>query len=158
MFWHAPLNTKSVWIAVTAKFIRNKCNLIYKSLISSLRLIYIDTSPDLEDRFLATGQPEKSPTVCQVCVCVCVCVRAHVCWCLTLCNPMDCSLLISSVLGISQARTLKWVAISFSRGSSQLRDWTWVCCIAGGFLTTMPLSVYFYQSIYLNVNNLLFPT
>jgi len=29
---------------------------------------------------------------------------------LTLCNPMDCSLPGSSVCGILQARTLKWVA------------------------------------------------
>ena len=36
-----------------------------------------------------------------------------------LCNPMDCNLPGSSVHGISQARTLEWVAISSSRGSSQ---------------------------------------
>ena len=40
-----------------------------------------------------------------------------------LCNPMDCSLPGSSVHGISQARILEWVAMSFSGGSSQLRDW-----------------------------------
>ena len=40
---------------------------------------------------------------------------------------MDCSLLGSSVHGISQARILKWVAISFSSGSSQPRDWTQSC-------------------------------
>ena len=34
--------------------------------------------------------------------------------CLTLCDPMDCSLPASSVHGILQARTLEWVAISFS--------------------------------------------
>ena len=34
--------------------------------------------------------------------------------CLTLCDPMDCSLLGSSVHGIFQARVLEWVAISFS--------------------------------------------
>ena len=39
--------------------------------------------------------------------------------CLTLSDPMDCSLPGSSVHGISQARILEWVAISFSRGSSQ---------------------------------------
>ena len=42
--------------------------------------------------------------------------------CPSLCNPVDCSPPGSSVRGISQARTLEWVAISFSRGSSQLRD------------------------------------
>ena len=40
---------------------------------------------------------------------------------LTLCDPMDCSPPGSSVGGISQAKTLEWVAISFSRGSSQPR-------------------------------------
>ena len=34
--------------------------------------------------------------------------------CLTLCDPMDCSLLGSSVHGIFQVKVLKWVAISFS--------------------------------------------
>ena len=55
--------------------------------------------------------------------------------CPTLCDPVDCSLPGSSVHGICQARILEWVAISFSRGSSQLRDWTWVFCIAGGCFT-----------------------
>ena len=38
--------------------------------------------------------------------------------CLILCDHMDCSLPGSSIHGISQARILEWVAISFSRGSS----------------------------------------
>ena len=42
--------------------------------------------------------------------------------CLTLCDPMDCSLPRSSVHGIFQARVLEWVAISFSGESSQSRD------------------------------------
>ena len=42
--------------------------------------------------------------------------------CLTLCDPMDCSPPGSSVHGILQARILEWVAISFSRGSSQPTD------------------------------------
>ena len=58
--------------------------------------------------------------------------------CLSLCNPTDCSLLGSSVHGISQARILVWVAISFSRGSSQPRDRMWVSCLAGKFFTTEP--------------------
>jgi len=48
---------------------------------------------------------------------------------------MDCSPPDSSVCGIFQARVLEWVAISFSRGSSQPRDWTRVSRIAGGLFT-----------------------
>ena len=50
----------------------------------------------------------------------------HVCFitqaCLTLCNPLDYSPPGFSVHGILQARILEWVAIPFSRGSSQPRD------------------------------------
>ena len=49
-------------------------------------------------------------------------------WCLTLCDPMDCSPLSSSVHGISQAKILEWVAISSSGGSSPPTDRTaWSC-------------------------------
>ena len=51
--------------------------------------------------------------------------------CPTLCDLMDCSLPGSSLHEIRQARVLEWVAISFSRGSSQSRDQTWVSCILG---------------------------
>ena len=51
--------------------------------------------------------------------------------CLTLCDPMDCSIPGSSLPGILQARVLEWVAISFSRGSSWPRDQTWVSSIPG---------------------------
>ena len=53
---------------------------------------------------------------------------AHLC--LTLCDPMDCSLPGSSVHGISQARILEWFAISYSRGSSRPRDQTYIFCIS----------------------------
>ena len=56
--------------------------------------------------------------------------------CLTLCNPMDCSLLGFYVHGIFQARILDWVAISFSRRSSQSSDRTFISCIPGGFFTS----------------------
>ena len=55
--------------------------------------------------------------------------------CLTLCDPTDWSLPGSSVHGILQARTLEWVAMPSSRGSSQPRDQTQISCIAGGFFT-----------------------
>ena len=48
---------------------------------------------------------------------------------------MDYSLPGSSVHGILQARILEWVAMPFSRGSSQPRNWTWVSCITGRFFT-----------------------
>ena len=47
----------------------------------------------------------------------------------TPCSPAG-----SSVHGISQARILEWVAISFSRESSRPRDQTQVSCIAGSLL------------------------
>ena len=55
--------------------------------------------------------------------------------CLILCDPMDCSLPVSSVHGIFQAIILEWVTISFSRGSSQLRDRTQFSHIADRLLT-----------------------
>ena len=42
-------------------------------------------------------------------MCVCVCVWAQLCP--TLCDPMGCSSLVSSLHRISQARILEWVAI-----------------------------------------------
>ena len=55
--------------------------------------------------------------------------------CPTLWDSMGYSTSSSSVYGISQARILEWVAISFSRGSSQPRDPTQVSYIAGRFFT-----------------------
>ena len=51
--------------------------------------------------------------------------------CPTLWDPMG-----YRVHGILQARILEWVAVPFSRGSSQSRDRTQVSCIAGGFFTS----------------------
>ena len=59
--------------------------------------------------------------------CVCLVVES----CLDLCDPMDCRPPGSSVPGISQTRTLEWVAMPSSRGSSRTRDWThisWISC------------------------------
>ena len=79
---------------------------------------------------------------CTVCSRLVFCFPCCVCSvtqsCLTLCNPMDCSPPGSSVHGISQARTLAWVAISSSI-PFPCKDWTcfsFVPCIAGSFCTT----------------------
>ena len=55
--------------------------------------------------------------------------------CPTLCDPMDSSWQGSSVHRILQARVLEWFSISFSRGSSQPRDWTQVFHMAGRSFT-----------------------
>ena len=51
--------------------------------------------------------------------------------CPALCDPMDYTL-----HGILQARILEWVAVPFSRGSSQPRDQTQVSCFGSGFFTS----------------------
>ena len=72
-------------------------------------------------------------------VCVCVCVHACAQLCPTLRNPKDYSPPGSSVHRISQAKVLEWVAISFSRGSSWIRNQTQVIpALAGRFFTTAP--------------------
>ena len=50
-------------------------------------------------------------------------------------DAMDCSSPGSYVHGIFQARILEWVAISYSKGSSQPREWSQVSHIAGRFFT-----------------------
>ena len=68
--------------------------------------------------------------------CVCVyCAQLY----LIHCDPMECSLLGSSVHGIFQARILEWVAIPFSRGCSQPRVECTFPVLEGGFFTTEPL-------------------
>ena len=64
----------------------------------------------------------------------CVCLLGQSCS--ILCDPRDCSLPGSSFHGILQARILEWVAMPFSRGSSQPRDQTQVFCIASGFFAS----------------------
>ena len=57
--------------------------------------------------------------------------------CLTPCDPMDCSPSGSSVHGILQARTLEWVAMPSSRGSSRPRDQShgsYLSCFGSGAL------------------------
>ena len=58
--------------------------------------------------------------------------------CPTLVTPWTvvCQAPLCSVHGIFQERILEWVAISFSRGSSRPKNWTWVSCSAGGFFTS----------------------
>ena len=88
--------------------------------------------PALAGRFF-TPEPRGKPWPRPLCVCAKLLQS-----CLTLCDPMDCSLPGSSVHRVLQARILEWVAVPSSRGSSQFRDQTrisYVSYIAGGFFT-----------------------
>ena len=99
------------------------------------RGLYYETNVKRSRNF-PTGLTSNSEHISNyVCVCVCMLVAQS---CLTLCNSMDCNLSGSSIHGIFLARILEWVAISFSRESSQPRDPTHISCIAGGLLTTEP--------------------
>ena len=86
--------------------------------------------------FTFRGRNDANTVCVCVCVCVsmclCVCVSVHAQSCPTLWDLIDHSLPGSSVHGIFHARILKWVAISYSRESSQPKDQTpvsYVSCI-----------------------------
>ena len=85
------------------------------------------TAPE-EDRW-GWVSPVQSYWYPRTTLCVYVCAKPLQS-CLTLCDPMDCSLLGSSVHGILQARIMKWVAISSSRGSSRPRDQTCISYVS----------------------------
>ena len=65
--------------------------------------------------------------------------------CPTLCDPIHCSPPGSSVHGLLQARIVEWVPFPFFRRYSQLREWTWVSCIAGRFFTMWATREYRYK-------------
>ena len=65
------------------------------------------------------------------CICLCLVTQS----CLTLCDPMDCSPPGLSIHGDSPAKNTGVVYTMPSSRSSQLRYWTQVFCIAGGFFT-----------------------
>ena len=80
-------------------------------------------------------------------ICVYVCVHTQLLSCVQLfvTYPMDCKPGYSDH-GISQARILEWVAVSYSRGSNQPGRWTASPALAGRFFTTVlpgkPISFY----------------
>ena len=63
---------------------------------------------------------------------------------LILSNSMDCIKPGSSIHGISQARILEWLVISFSRGSSRPKNPTQVSFIAGRFFTDWATVTFFF--------------
>ena len=116
-----------------------------------LKSIHLQGLPNIENVIKIWSRTEQTfalkfsqpiPISTHHCVCECVCVR--VCTstrtpsCPTLCVPLDCSLPGSSVCGIFQTRIRELVAISFSRGSSQPRDRTYVSCLPHWQVGSLP--------------------
>ena len=72
-----------------------------------------DGRPNIQSQTCLDPNTTRVLSLCSVTYCLC---RSEVAQsCSTLCDPMDCNLLGSSVHGIFQARVLEWVAISFSK-------------------------------------------
>jgi len=71
-------------------------------------------------------------------VSICMIIYIYIWWCLTLCDPLDCSPPSSPVHGILQARIQEWVSITFFRVFSQPSYRTWVSCISDSLLSLQP--------------------
>ena len=87
-----------------------------------------------------TEWPAHSLSHTHIYICICS-VSSVVQSCLSLCDCMDCSPPGSSVHWILQVRTLEWVAMPSSRGSSWPRNQTPISCVSsieGGFFTAEP--------------------
>ena len=100
-------------------------------------------------QILGVGGRHLTPFTLRLCFRVFSKPFLPLCRCMCVCSIVSNSLWphglwlarLLSVHGIFQARILEWVAISFSRGSSQPRDQTWVSLspvLAGEFFTTEP--------------------
>ena len=76
------------------------------------------------------------------------------------CNPMDCNLQVSSVPGDFPGKNTGAGCISYSRGSSQSRDWIWVSCVSNWQVDSFPLapplffilsSIFTWQALFLTI-------
>ena len=118
--WSSGDNTE------TQIFPSNSWNVNYLKVVQSVRLwrlieTVLWTGWHIEIHMKSSYEPD-----CGEFCCCCLVPK----WCLILCDLKDYSLPGSSVHGISQARMLEWIAISFSRGSSRPRDQIHVSCIS----------------------------
>ena len=119
-------NTTTAWLRSLVISFLDRPKMLYS---------YPSRSPSAPRLYLASRchGSQSMHALCTSCCCLLVAKS-----CPTLCNPMDCSLPGSSVHGILQARILEWVAIFFSRGSSQ----TLVSCIGRQILYHWTIMAY----------------
>ena len=113
------------------------CSSKLSTLLSEQNWCFVIKTKQKHKPWVGSSQAHSFCLLTSVAALSCMCAQL----CLTLCNPMDCSLPGSSLHGLFQARILEWAAISSPRGSFQLRDRTWSPvspALAGGFFTTLP--------------------
>ena len=85
-----------------------------------------------------------------VCVCVCVCIHTYILFqiifynvcgqSLIVATPWTATLQVSSVPGDFPGKNTGAACISYSRGSSQSRDWIWVSCVSNWQVDSFPLA------------------
>ena len=123
---------REAWLAavrgVTTEWLNRKMCDVHRNAQNVTPTLAIIFPWELEDVDIHSETDRERELILKMCVLV---TQS----CLTLCYPVDCSPPGSSVPGILQARTLEWVAIPFSRGSSWPKDQTHVSCIAGRCFT-----------------------
>ena len=122
-FWHFSLLPDSVLTVYTSKGVSDKYSdpktlfTVSKYLPPSVLRSYLGMwSRCLRKNSWLFFQLNQGPVLSLSCV-------------LLFCDPVDCSPPGSSVHGVSRARLLEWVVISFSRGSSWSRDWICTSCM-----------------------------
>ena len=120
-------NTYFQWFFLLFKLMSNNWNYPRIYIFTMFYFIYLPNYPSILG-FSLIFFVSMCVCVC-VYVCVCVCVWSVAQFCLIICDPMTC-LPGSSVHGVFQAGTLEWVGISYSRCSSQPRDWICISCIS----------------------------
>ena len=100
-------------------------------MLKTTTAVLCDLRGDLRTEFSGESSaliPNHPKAPCKWRLKVCKWSESHSVMSDSLWHCMDCI-----VHGILQARILEWVAVPFSRGSSQPRDWIQVSCIGGGF-------------------------
>ena len=114
-------------------FAQNSSKFFFHPLFTIFQPTYQSNQDSVLSYTFTVPNPEVLRDYGLVCICPVIGGGLIDKLCLTLFHTMDCSLPCSSVHGVSQARIMVWVAISFSRGFSPPRDQTWVssyCCSA----------------------------
>ena len=118
--------------------------------IHSIPLLFKENKPLFRNKVIVKEFTPPSRLCLHIDFGVCVSLQS----CLTLCNPVDCSLPGSSVCGIFQARIREWVAMPSSRGSSQTRDGTCVSCGSNSSLIQM---LFLELNLNLSIQSVSFP-